>query len=142
MLRILIAIFFCWIPLHLIAGECWSTETEDFTAFFFRFANEKPFAVTRTIFPLKQVRWEDGIDAKGNDDSAPIYSSISKVEFSAEPSLSTYMKENGLVANIKQLATNDAVVEVFKPDTDWLTTYHFLLKDNCWFLHEYHDHSL
>ncbi|MBS1190554.1 MAG: hypothetical protein H6R10_2346 [Rhodocyclaceae bacterium] len=52
------------------------------------------------------------------------------------------MRENGLVSKIRKLAARIAVVEVFKPDSDWLTTYHFLRKGNCWFFHEYQDHSL
>ena len=136
------AVLLCWAPLPLIAGECRAMQPEAFAAFFSRFADEKPFAVTRTIFPLQQVRWEYGVDAKGNDVSTPVRSRVSKVAFSATPSLSAYMQKNGLTSKIKEITTNTAVVAVFKPDTDWLTTYHFSLKGNCWFFHKYQDYSL
>jgi hypothetical protein len=127
----------------LSAGSaCESVKREDFSVFFSRFSDDRQFAFNRTIFPLRALKWEYGIDSNGKDESAPVRSRISKEKYASAPSLSVYMKENGLTSKIKSSTSRSAVVEVFKDGTDWLTTRHFVRKGNCWFLYEYQDHSL
>ena len=127
----------------LSAGSvCESVAREDFSVFFSRFSDDRQFAINRTIFPLRALKWEFGIDSNGKDESAPVRSRITKAKYAGAPNLSVYMKENGLTSKIKSATSRFAVVEVFKDGTDWLTTRHFERKGNCWFLYEYQDHSL
>jgi hypothetical protein len=127
----------------LSAGSvCEPVAPEDFLEFFSRFSDDRQFAINRTIFPLRALKWEFGIDANGKDESAPVRSRIPKAQYASGPSLSVYMKENGLTSKIKSATSRSAIVEVFKDDSDWLTTRHFVRKRNCWFLYEYQDHSL
>ncbi|MBS1190553.1 MAG: hypothetical protein H6R10_2345 [Rhodocyclaceae bacterium] len=88
MLRLLAFVFLVGLPQQSFAAVCKAGEPEDFSAFFTHFSDDKPFAVSRTLFPLRQLRWEYGIDSKGNDVSSPVPSRASKAEFSATPSLS------------------------------------------------------
>jgi hypothetical protein len=125
-----------------VAGVCESVAPEEFAVFFSKFTDDKQFSIGRTIFPLRALKWEFGIDASGKDESAPVRSRIPKEKYANAPSLSAYMRENGLTAKIKNVTSRSAVVEVFKDGTDWLTTRHFVRKGNCWFLYEYQDHSL
>lgn len=127
----------------LSASACTTTANEDFSIFLSRFSEEKTFAKSRTIYPLKVLTWEYGIDENGKDESAPILSYISKQEDEKYlNSLSSYMKENGLKSKIESLTPDAAVVHVFKEDTDWSMTYHFSRKGRSWYLIEFQNQSL
>lgn len=134
-------LFFCIFLLS--ANACTIPANEDFSTFFSRFSGEKTFAESRTIYPLRVLTWEYGIDENGKDESAPILSYVYKQEDEKHLNLlSTYMKENGLKSEIESLTPDAAVVHVFKEDTDWSMTYHFSRKGKFWFLSEFQNHSL
>lgn len=141
-IRILAAILVASCSVQAQAEDCKAKVREQFSAFFSRYETDKQFAISRTTFPLRSLKREFGLDEKGRDVPSVIRSSISQAQFSASPALSTYAKENGLSSRIKPPAARSAIVEVFKPDTDWLISYHFQLKGSCWFLSEYQDQSL
>ncbi|OAM53071.1 hypothetical protein A7981_06525 [Methylovorus sp. MM2] len=127
----------------IYAAECSASHQEVFADFFNRFSSEKKFAVSRTIYPLRVLLLEFGLNDKLEDDYSSSFKLklTSKAEDSKYPSLGNYMNDNGLVAetNIKTRTTE---VHVFKPDTDWSVMYRFLMKKHCWYLHEIEDDSL
>jgi hypothetical protein len=140
-LRFLPFLLFC-LPLQANAAHCSASTPEAFEQFFTRFAENKAFAISRTVFPLQSSAWEYGLDETNVDVSAPVKWAVSREKFSRTPSLSVHMKENGLRSNIQSLTSKEAVVEIFKPNTDWLTANIFRRHGNCWWFHEYQDHSL
>lgn len=142
MRRTLILTFLLLQSALAVAGVCAASSPEEFAPFFSKFSDDKHFAVSRTVFPLRVLKWEYGIDSQGKDESAPRRFRISKSQYETTPSLSSSMKENGLVSRVKSVSTRSAIVEVFKEDTDWLTSHHFKRVSRCWYLHEYQDHSL
>ena len=125
-----------------VAGVCTASSPEEFAPFFSKFSDDKHFAVSRTVFPLRALKWEYGIDSQGKDESAPRRFRIPKAKYETTPSLSSSMKEHGLTSRVKGVSTRSAIVEVFKEGTDWLTSHHFKRIGRCWFLYEYQDHSL
>lgn len=128
-------------PTISIADSCKAVDREEFSSFLSRFMKDHSFSVSRTLFPLKSLKWEYGLDGDGKDDSAPRRSLISKLEYEKSLSPATSMKKNGLAFKIKGIKPRSAIVEVFKPDTGWLESYHFIRKGNCWYLDEFQDHS-
>ncbi|MFN4360260.1 MAG: hypothetical protein ACK4F4_06000 [Hylemonella sp.] len=52
------------------------------------------------------------------------------------------MAGNGLQAKVKSRKKTAVVVEVFKPNTDWLVSWHFRTKSGCWYFWRHEDHSL
>ncbi|MDD5329008.1 MAG: hypothetical protein PHX38_03320 [Sulfuricella sp.] len=139
----LFALAILWAHSALVmASDCNARTPEAFPDFFSRFAADKGFSVKRAIFPLQAVKWEFGVDANGKDEPAPVRFRISKAQFESAPSLSNHMRENGLTSRTKSVGSKSAAVDVFKEDTDWLTTHHFVRRGNCWFLYKYEDSSL
>lgn len=136
------------LPLSLIwstfavAGNCTAPAPEDFAPFFSRFSDDKSFSVERTVFPLRALKWEYGVDSKGRDESAPRRFTVSKKRYAATPSVSNTIKDNGLTSRYKPEKTGAVVVEIFKEGSDWFTSHHFKRVGNCWYLYEYQDHSL
>ena len=66
---------------------------------------------------------------------------IKTTEFSIYP-LKSRQKHHGLVHKIIDKNATSAKVDVFKPETDYLLTFTFQIKSDCWFLVEYIDSSL
>jgi hypothetical protein len=52
------------------------------------------------------------------------------------------MKSIGLESRPQQITKNEATVELSKPGSQGLLTYHFSLTRGCWFLREVQNHSL
>lgn len=123
------------------ANECPSGAPEAFASFFSRFADDKAFAISRTVFPLRAKRLEFGLPPQGNNAPMPVRFRIAKPQYENQPSLSAYIKHNQLKSRVRRLGSHSAVVAIYKEDSDWLTTEHFVRRDNCWFLHEHQDHS-
>lgn len=142
MLRPSILLISALLPLQTFAFDCKGSEKESFPTFFERFSHDKRFAVSRTIYPIRSIKWEFGADDKGNDVSAPTRSTISKETNSKAPALSAYMTDNGLTARTKPLSQRVVEIEVLKPDTDWIVIFRFARKGHCWFFTEYEDQSL
>ena len=124
------------------AHDCAATSPESFSVFFAKFADDKPFSVSRTLFPLRALKWEYGIDSKGKDESAPSRFTVPKNRYAATPSISATIKEHGMTSRIKSAESHMVVVEIFKDGSDWYTSHHFKRVGNCWYLYEYQDHSL
>jgi hypothetical protein len=139
MRRLLILMWFLSLSAFASAEECTSSGEEDFARFFSDFSSDKAFAVRRTIYPLSVVQWHHGMD--GNDVAPPKRSTLEQRQDLARPSLSSFMRENGLASNILDANGKAAIVEVSKDGTSWVMTYHFLRKGGCWFLREFQDHS-
>jgi chlorite dismutase len=122
-------------------AKCQVTTIERFAPFFSQFADSKEFADNRTLYPLKVTRNEYGVDANGRNASLKIQSMVSKAENASYPTLSVFMQTNSLESKRKTLSSRSAVVEVFRPDSDWLLSYHFQRRSNCWYLLRVEDHS-
>lgn len=140
--RLLLLICLLFLAVPGLAGACEAAQPESFAPFFTRFAADKGFAVSRTQYPLQVLVWEYGVDAGGKDASAARRSQVSRVADAKAPSLSASMRDQGLTSRPKHVGPRTAVVEVFKPDTDWLMTYHFRRLGRCWYLQEFQNHSL
>ena len=125
-----------------VASVCNASSPEEFAPFFSKFSGNKHFAVSRTLFPLRALKWEYGIDSHSKDESAPRRYHISKAQYESTPSLSSSMNEHGLTSREKSIGKCTAIVEVFREGTDWVTSHHFKRIGHCWFLYEYQDHSL
>lgn len=138
----LLTLFLLLNPASSGTESCQAQQTEDFSPFFKTFSQSKPFAIERTITPLKQVVWEYGLDENGKDASIARTVEVSAAQYKASPTLAAYMQENGLTSKTKSTTENIAVVEVFMPASDWLLSYHFVRRGNCWYLQEFQDHSL
>jgi hypothetical protein len=123
-------------------AKCQVTTVERFASFFTQFADGKEFASNRTLYPLKVIRNEYGVDANGKDEQKKVESMVSKAADASYPTLHVFMQTNSLKSELKTLSSRSAVVEVFKPDTDWLLTYHFQRRGNCWHLQQIENHSL
>ena len=124
------------------AGNCGLSKPEDFRQFFSRFSTDKAFSSSRTLYPLRVQRLEYGIDPDSNDEPKPVRSRVTKEQDAPYPTLDAYMKEHGLISEIIELRPKYAVVQVFMQDSDWLMTYHFRRKGNCWYMTELQDDSL
>jgi hypothetical protein len=124
------------------AGTCKVKHPENFTTFFDRFSAKNQFSVTRTTYPLRYLKWEYGLDKKGNDDSSPVLMLITKSQDQSGISLSNYMQENNLTFEIKEVSKKAATVTIFQEQSDWKLEYHFIQKNHCWFLREIEDLSL
>lgn len=122
--------------------SCFSRRTEAFPAFFAHFSRDAAFAAARTVDPLPVLKWEYGVNDKGDDESAPVKSTVSRASFAQSLPLSEYMDKNGLRSEILFHNARGARVKVFKPDTDWQVQYHFRAVRGCWHLIQLEDESL
>ncbi|HYD60332.1 MAG TPA: hypothetical protein VEC35_08250 [Noviherbaspirillum sp.] len=129
-------------PITAFAAACSPKNPESFTLFLQRFSLEPTFALKRTIFPLQILRWEYGVNERGEDESAPVISRIAKSEYSGWTLLDTYMRNNGLSSEIESKGKHKAVLKVFKDGTDWQMLYRFKLRNGCWFFWQFEDESL
>lgn len=142
MIRTSLLILLTISPALASAGKCNAPAQEDFAIFFSRFSDDKRFSVERTMFPLRVVKWEYGLNAKGQDESAARRYTVAKDRLAAMPPLSTTVKNQGLSTRFQSVRSRLAVVEIFKEGSDWFTEHHFKRVGHCWFLFEYQDHSL
>jgi hypothetical protein len=124
------------------AAGCASQQPEDFNRFLARFMAERPFAVGRTLYPLDVVRHEVGLTADGQPEDTRVRRFVTRQEDAAQPSLRDHIVANALDHKVQRLQRRLAEVDVFKPDTDWLVSYHFRRQGACWFLRRVEDHSL
>jgi hypothetical protein len=137
-----IVFFLLCISISAQAGECSPGKPEPFNSFVQRFAYEPEFAIRRTVFPLRILKWQYGMDENGKDVSAPERWQITQADFAGWPSLASAMQENGLASRIAVKTGTRAVLEVFRPNTDWLLQFHFRIRNGCWLFWQYEDRSL
>ena len=124
------------------AAECSPDNPEPFASFLQRFSMEPKFAVNRTVLPLRMLKWEYGLNDKGEDDSATVKSFVSKRDYLKWPTLDSYIKGNNLTSAIDSQTRTAAILNVLKQDTDWQMLYHFKSQKGCWFFWQYEDQSL
>lgn len=128
------------LPLNALA-DCQRHLPEQFDGFIGRFKREKAFAQARTLYPTYSLRheygYEDGKEVHSTDKTV-----ISKEEDAVTPPMSVFARENGLRLRTTRLSKAAATVSMERPETDWLLTYHFARRGNCWYLHHIEDHSL
>jgi len=120
-------------------AQCDSRRPEPFAAFFETFGRDKAFAVSRTAYPLRMLRYYEAENAQGFDITSTL---IQPAEDAAEPALAAVAHANSLQLYASSIAARTATVRMEKPDTDWLLTYHFVRKGRCWYLARIEDFSL
>jgi len=120
-------------------AQCDSRRPEPFAAFFKTFGRDKAFAVSRTAYPLRMLRYYDAENAQGFNITSTL---IQQAEDAAEPALAAVAHANGLQLYASSIAARTATVRMEKPDTDWLLTYHFVRKGRCWYLDRIENFSL
>lgn len=123
-------------------ARCKATTQEAFDVFFPQFAASKDFATDRTIYPLKTIRHKYGLDAQGKGVDISVETLIAKKLDASYPPIGEFMKTNSMKSKQRSLSLRSSVVDIFKPDSDWVLSYHFQLKGRCWYLHHVEDHSL
>jgi len=124
-------------PLQAQAA-CKARSPEPFARFFAGFAENKAFAAERTRYPLDVWRHEFGIQ----DEPLIVKNKTTREQDAAFPSLGAFARENGMEFTTTALKRSQATVQMAKPGTDWLLTYHFTRGANCWYLERVEDHSL
>jgi hypothetical protein len=124
-----------------VLAQCKSFPTEPFQEFIAKFSESKPFAATRTIYPTYTLRHEFG-EVNGKETTCTVKTPVSKTKDEAIPTINQVLARNQMAMEFKELKKRKATVAVFKPDTDWLLTYHFVERQGCWYLHHVEDHSL
>jgi len=139
-MRLLFALLFLFLS-NISAALCNSGVTEDFGIFFAKFSEEKLFAVERTIYPTYTLRNEYGFE-NGKDAHSVVKTLITKSMDVNTPTINEILRKNSMESKVKSLTVSHAVVDIFKPDTDWLLNYHFEVRGACWYLHHIEDHSL
>jgi hypothetical protein len=120
---------------------CDSTHPENFTTFFTRFSGDKAFALSRTIYPSTRTHYEYRME-DGKQQITERQRKVAKRDDANYPPLGEYIKSIGLESKAQVLSADEAIVEIFKPHTSGLLTYHFSLTRGCWFLREIQNHSL
>jgi hypothetical protein len=123
-------------------AKCEVATKESFDDFFPRFAASKDFATDRTIYPSKTIRHEYGLDSQGKGVDVSVETVVTKKMDAPYPPIGEFMKTNSMESKQKSLSSRHAVVDIYKPNSDWLLSYHFQLKGRCWYLHHIEDHSL
>lgn len=124
-----------------IAGECQSSPPEAFSRFFEQFAAQKPFSLSRSIYPSYVIRHEVEAEIE-SPGTRTTRMPVSREDDTAAPTIAEQVRKNGMQTRIRALSATQAIIELFKPDTDWLLSYHFENRRGCWYLHHVEDHSL
>ena len=124
------------------AAECSSRSPEAFNEFLARFSREQVFAVERTVFPLRILKWAYGLDEQGKDASSPVKSTLSREVDRQWPTREAHIRGQGLNQRVVSRSANAVIIEIFKEGSDWLTSYHFKNKAGCWYLWQFEDKSL
>jgi hypothetical protein len=109
-----------------------------FEGFFAAFADSVDLQKAFTRRPLRS----DSIDARTEPEPKPITKMLSAeaLEFPLVPSRQQVADE-GLEISIKT-SGSDTVVELTKPETDYMVSYYFERAGDCWRLHRKNDESL
>jgi hypothetical protein len=123
------------------AFACGPNEPEDFSGFFTKFADNKTFAMARTVYPVVTVNYEYGIE-DGKQQITEVRRHTAKQDDMKYPPLADFLTSMGLESRHQDVSRTGAVVEVFKPGSNGLLTYHFALAGGCWFLREIQNHRL
>lgn len=139
-MRPLLALLICFFSVQGFA-QCKSITAENFQDFIDEFAASKPLAMSRTIYPTYTLRHEVGVE-NGKEIVSAVKTTVSKTKDESTPTIKQILVKNQMAMNVKDLRKKQATVEIFKPDTDWLLTYHFVVRQGCWYLHHIEDHSL
>jgi len=139
-MRLLLTFLFLVISNTSIA-LCNSGVDENFGIFLAKFSDEKKFSVNRTLYPTYTLRHEYGVE-NGKEVHSTVKTIITKDDDSATPTIAEILRINSMETKVKSTNSTNAVVNVYKPDTDWLLSYHFKLRGSCWYLHHIEDHSL
>jgi hypothetical protein len=127
----------------VLASDCTQRKPESLDNFLERFSTDHDFANTRTIFPLRVLKWEFGLDEKGKDVSAPEKWKISRSDYAGWPRLDKVLKDNKqLASRISSNSGTKAIFEIFQPNTDWIVLFHFKSQKGCWYFWQYEDRSL
>ena len=125
----------------LAASACDALRPENFSNFFDHFSNDKNFAFSRIIYPSTRVRLEYSIE-NGKQQITEQRRRVTRQGDAASSALGDYIKANQLEFTVDDSTKGKAVVDVFKPDRDWILSYHFMSKNGCWFLREIQYHAL
>jgi hypothetical protein len=120
---------------------CDSKQTENFSRFFSSFSSDKAFAINRTIYPFVTTRYEYRME-DGKQQITERRRKVAKQDDAKYPPLDEYMKSIGLEPKPQEVSEKEAVVELSKPGSSGLLTYHFSLMRGCWYLREIRNHSL
>lgn len=122
-------------------AQCTATPAESFENFIPKFAESKPLALSRTIYPTYTLRIDYSFENRKEITSA-IRTPVSKIKDETTPTIKQILAKNEMAMEIKDVKSKQATVAVFKPNSDWLLTYHFINRLGCWYLHHIEDHSL
>lgn len=139
-MKYLISLVLFVVPLSTLA-ECKATGRENFAEFFSLFAEQKSFAIARTIYPTYVLRHEYGVEDDKEVHSV-VKTPVSKSTDASSPTMNEFALKNGLQLTTQSQKGKASIVRMEKPDSDWLLTYHFVRRGSCWFLHHIEDHSL
>jgi hypothetical protein len=123
------------------ALACNPIQPENFSAFFDGFSSDKAFAVSRTIYPSARIRYEYGVE-DGKQQITEIRRTVSKKEDMKYPPIGVYTRSMGLEPKPREVSRTQAVIALSAPENSGLLTYHFTLKQGCWFLQEIQQHLL
>lgn len=119
---------------------CDPKQSEDFSAFFARFSDNKAFAVSRTDYPSGRIQYDYAME-DGKQQITELRRKVTRQEDMKYLPLGQYMTYLGLESRSQQVSAAAWIVEVFKPGADGLLAYHFALRRGCWFLREIQSHS-
>jgi len=125
----------------LAAFACDAHRPEEFSSFFSHFSTDRDFAFNRTIYPSARVRLEYGIEG-GKQQIIERRRTVTRQGDAASPALGDYIKSNQLEFTVVSIESGKTVVDIFKPDLDWVLSYQFVSKNGCWFLREIQYHAL
>jgi len=142
MIRLLVLSLFLWFPVIASGATCDAPENENFLTFFFRFSGDKDFSVSRTLYPLKVLAQQYGIDQLGNNVSSTKRLTRTKKQDGELPGLSSLLQMGNLIAKVHQLSSKSSVVQVYGESSEWAQTYHFSRRGRCWYLKEFREHSV
>jgi len=139
MIRIL-ALGLLALPISAFA-DCRTSTAEPFKQFLESFANDKHFAIARTEYPLRYIRYEEpDVEQEGR---TAIKSVVDRSTDLAQPTMAGYARDNDVELNTISLKKARAVVRIAKPHTDALIVdYHFGRKGACWYLRRIENQSL
>ena len=109
-----------------------------FEGFFAAFADSADLQRAFTRWPLRS----DSVDARAEPEPKPITKmlSVEALEVPLVPSRQQVADE-GLEISFKT-SGNDTVVELIKPETDYMVSYYFERAGDCWRLYRKNDASL
>ena len=107
-----------------------SCPATDFSVFIRAFANDVNIQKTFTKYPLKYQR----VDLDSEPDPKAITQELNRNQIQF-PILALHEERvnHSLEIQIDNINTNNAEITLFKPDTDYQITYHFI-KNFCWYL--------